>query len=246
MRLKSFLLSLLLLSCTWLCAQAPVEVQYKNYPVSRSAKEDSAIVNMLQPYTDSVDRFINATIAFSNSTLYKKQPESVLGNLMADAMKVYASKMFNVTVDAAFINYGSIRSYLPKGEIKLQMLYDLCPYDNSIVIQKVDGNTLHQLLDLVAYKGGWPCSGIRMKIKYKKAFDMWVNGMPLSDTTVYTIAVSDYLAKGGDGCTMLKGIAQQNKNVLYKEALTDYVKSFTSAGKPLSATLENRIENVEE
>ena len=201
---------------------------------------------LIQLYTDSVNHFMNTAIAFSNSSMYKKQPESTLGNLMADAMKVYASKTFNTNVDAAFINYGSIRSYIPKGEVKLQMLYDLCPYDNFIVLQKVDGNTLHQLLDLIAYKGGWPCSGVSMKIKYKKASEILVNGAALNDSSIYTIAVSDYLAKGGDGCTMLKGIAQQNKNVLYKDALVDYVKSFTSAGKPLSAALENRMENVEE
>lgn len=246
MQPKTTLLAACLLFFYTVRAQAPVEVKYKNYTVDRSVKEDSKMLSLLQPFTDSVDRFINSTIAFSNVTMYKKQPESALGNLMTDAMKVYASKKFNTNVDAAFINYGSIRSYIPKGEIKLQTLYDLCPYDNFIVIQKIDGNKLHQLLDLIANKGGWPCSGIRMKIKYRKASEILVNGAQLNDTSVYTIAVSDYLAKGGEGCTMLKDIAQQNKNVLYKEALVDFVRSFTAAGKPLSATLENRIENVEE
>ena len=204
------------------------------------------MLNFLKPYADSVNQLLNTTIAFSNTTMYKKQPESALGNLMADAMKMYAAKTFNTNVDAAFINYGSIRSYIPKGEITLQTIHDLCPYDNVVVLQKIDGNKLHQLLDLIAYKGGWPCSGISMKIKYKKATDILVNNIPLNDTSHYVVALSDYLAKGGDGCTMLKGIAQQNKNALYKEALVAYVKSFTAAGKPLSATLENRIENVEE
>ncbi len=227
-------------------AQTPVEVLYKTYTIDRSVKEDSMMMVMLQPYTDSVNKFINQPIGFTNTTLYRKQPESPLGNMMADAMIWYASRVFNTRVDAAFINNGSIRSYIPKGEISLQTLQVVSPYDNYIVLQKVNGNTLHQLLDLIAYKGGWPCAGINMKIKYKKASDILIQSSPLQDKVTYTIALSDYLAKGGDGCTMLKNIAQQNKNVFYKEALIAYVKSFTSAGKPVTVTLENRIENVEE
>ncbi len=226
-------------------AQQPVEVLYKNYEINRSNKQDSGLISLLQPYTDSVNKYMNTVIGFCNGGLYKKQPESALGNLMADCMKQYASKAFKTNVDAAFINYGSIRSYLPKGEIKRQNIYDLVPYDNLIVLQKVSGNIVHQLLDVMAYKGGCASSGIVMKIKNRKAVDVVINNASLSDTSIYTIAVFDYLANGGDGCSMLKNIVQQNKTLLYRTALLDYIQSFTNAGKPVSANLENRIVNAD-
>ena len=63
---------------------------------------------------------------------------------------------------------------------------------------------------------------------------------------LYTIAVPDFIAGGGEHCTMLNNIAKKNGNYLYRDALTAYIKSFTAAGKPVSAHLENRIINDDE
>ncbi len=227
-------------------AQKPAQLLYKDYQINRSLQTDTNLIHFLQPYTDSITKEMNTVLGFSNTTMYKKQPESPLGNLMADCLKLYAATWFETNVDAAIVNYGGIRSYLPKGDIKLETIYEIIPFDNLIVLQKINGNTLHQLLDLVAYKGGWPISGVAMKIKDKKAVDIVIRDAPLNDTTVYTIAVSDYLANGGDGCSMLKNIAQQNKNYLYRNALIEYIKSFTGAAKPVSANIENRITNAGE
>lgn len=235
----------ILLFTVKLSSQPITKVAYKNYLIDRSAKEDSNIVNLLQPYTDSVIHYMNEVIGFSNKAFYKKQPESALGNLLADAMKVYAIKAFKTNVDAAFINFGSIRLYIPKGEIKRQTIYDLMPYDNLIVLQTVNGNTLHQLLDLFAFKGGCACSGFTMKIKNQVATDVFINNAPLNDTAMYTISILDYLANGGDGCTMLKNVQKQNRNILYRTALTDYIQTFTNEGKPVTANIENRITNAD-
>ena len=245
MQLKRlFCIAALLLVCK-LYSQPIITISYKNYSIDRSLKEDSSVTKLLQAYNDSLNNYINEVIGFSNKALYKKQPESALGNLMADAMKVYAVKVFKTDVDAAFINYGSIHSYIPKVDIKRQTVYDLIPYDNLIVLQTINGNMLRQLLDLFAFKGGCACSGVTMKIKNKVATDVYINNVSLNDTSIYIIAILDYLANGGDGCTMLKNGAKQNKNILYRTALTDYIQTFTNEGKPVTANIENRIVNVD-
>lgn len=239
-----YLFGILVTTCCY--AQKFTEVIYKNYEVNRALQSDSGMTAILQPYKDSVSRYMNTVIGFSNAAMYKKQPESALGNFMADCLKVFAAKVFKTNVDVAVINYGSLRAHLSKGEITIGAMYELMPYSNQIVIEKVNGTILHQLLDRAAYDGGWPCSGVTMKIKDKEAADIVVNGLPLNDTTTYMLAVTDYLSHGGDGCAMLKNIAQQSKNYLYRDALIDYVKTFTSAGKPVSASLENRVSHVSE
>ena len=246
MQIKPLLFSCIILLSACASTQKPAQLVYKDYQINRSAKVDSSFIKMLQPYADSMHKQMNTVIGFSTTTLYKKQPESPIGNFMADCMKIYAAKVYNIPVDAAFVNYGGIRSYLPKGDIKLETIYEIMPFDNLIVLQKVNGNILRQLLDRSANDGGWPSSGITMKIKDKAATDIYVNGSPVNDDSVYTIAVSDYLANGGDQCSMLKNIAQQNKNYLFRDALIDYVKSFTKNGKPVSANIENRITNANE
>ena len=246
MQTKPLLSLLLLFFSVSVYPQQPAHLSYKDYGISRSLKVDSNLVNMLEPYTDSLNKTMNAVIGFSNGAMYKKQPESALGNLLVDCLKKYAEITFQTRVDAAILNYGGIRSYLPKGDITMQTIYELVPFDNLIVLQKINGNILHQLLDLTAYKGGWPLAGIAMKIKNKTAVDIMVNNSPLNDTAVYTIAVSDYLANGGDGCSMLKNVMQQNKNYLYRDAFIDYIKWFTNTAKPVFANNENRVVNVAE
>jgi hypothetical protein len=36
-------------------------------------------------------------------------------------------------------------------------------------------------------------------------------------------------------------LPQLNKNYLFRTALIDYIAAFTKAGKPVTATIENRI-----
>ena len=227
-------------------AQKFTEVTYKIYEVNRSVQKDSSMTAMLQPYKDSVFRYMNTVIGFSTSTMYKKQPECALGNFMADCLKWAATLDFKEKVDVAIINSGSLRSHIQKGDITIQSMYDLMPYSNQLVLLQVNGNILHQLLDRAAYDEGWPCAGITMKIKNREATNILINGSPLYDTAVYSLVTTDYIAQGGDGCSMLKKIAKQNNQYSYRDALIDYVTSFTRAGKPVSATLENRVTNADE
>ena len=227
-------------------AQSFAKLQYKNYSISSSYSPDAQLDSLLQTYRAGLGVKMNEVIGFSTSVLYKKQPYSDLGNFMADCLKESAAKAFHMPVDVALVNYGGIRSYLPKGDITINTIYELMPFDNVIVLQKIKGNTLQQLLNLVAAKGGWPVAGVTMNIKWKQAVDIKIQNMPLVDTAVYTLAVSDYLANGGEQCAMLKALPQTNINYLFRDALIDYVKSFTLAAKPISTSKEKRIQNVEE
>ncbi|WP_170971142.1 5'-nucleotidase C-terminal domain-containing protein [Ilyomonas limi] len=213
---------------------------YKKQPANDSTINIKTYNNQhLNAYADSTDT--SKVIGFAIAPLYKKQPESPLGNLMADCMKLYAEKLYNKNVDAAFVNFSGMRAYIPKGDITIGTIFKVMPYDNKIVLLSIQGNIFRQFLDHQASLGGWPCSGISMTIKDKQAIDIQINNQPLEDTKTYTVAVADYIANGGNQCTMFKGLLQLNKNHLFRTALIDYIASFTKAGKPVTATIENRI-----
>jgi 2',3'-cyclic-nucleotide 2'-phosphodiesterase (5'-nucleotidase family) len=197
---------------------------------------------MLSPYRDSVDKAMNGVIGFAIHGLTKKQPESVLGNFMTDAIKVMAEKKFGKKINAAFVNYGGIRSYIPKGDVTVGKIFELMPFDNLVVLQELKGFQLKLFLTKVCDKGGWPVSqGLTYSIKDKKLGDVFIDEKPLNDSSVYLIANSDYIANGGDDCVMLKGIPKQNINYLMRDALLDYTKLLTQEGKPVDAKIENRV-----
>jgi len=225
----------------------PVEARYDYIPVTRQNITDSSLLTLLKPYRDSMQKAMGKVIGFTTVTLYQKQPESPLGNFMADAMRIMGEKKFNRKIDVALANYGASRQYIPKGEITLQNTFDLMPYDNLILLQEIKGVVLKQLLDYAAQKGGWAVSGITMQVKDRKADSIRINGVLLDDETVYTVANTDYIIRGGpDNITFLKTIPSINVGYLYREALIDYIISFTQKGKPVTAAIERRVVNVDQ
>ena len=241
--LSIFIIVFLTLSCS--TGNQLTSLQYKDYRIEKQAKTDSSLIKMLQPYAISLNATMDKVIGFSNTNLNAKQPESGIGNFMADCMQVMAEKKFGKKVDAGFMNYGGIRSYISKGNITVGKIFELMPFDNLVVLQEVKGTVLQQFLDKTATDGGWPVSsGITMSIKNKKAVNVTINGKPLDENSSYTIANSDYVANGGSDCDMLRKIPFQNKGYLMRDALIEFISNLTQQGKPLDFKIENRVVNV--
>ncbi|HMU10886.1 MAG TPA: 5'-nucleotidase C-terminal domain-containing protein [Ferruginibacter sp.] len=239
-----FLITGLLFSCT-LSYQAQ-KVQYNDYRIAAGAKQDSSMLALLRPYTDSLSKSMNDVVAVSETDLEKKQPEGSLGNFLADAMLAMAQKSYATHVDAAFINYGGIRlPSLPAGNITRSKVFELSPFDNLLIIQKINGKVLQEFLDHIAGRGGWPCSGITMQIKNKKAINVTIGGAPLNASATYTIANNDYVANGGDDCAMLKPIPQVSNGYIFRDAVFDYLAELMKQGKKIAAKTENRVSNAE-
>lgn len=224
----------------------PQSVQFKDYQVNQGNKQDSSIISLLKPYSDSVNNSMNEIIAVSDMELSKKQPEGTLGNLVADAMLAMGEKNYSMHVDAAFMNYGGIRlPSIPAGNITRGKVFELSPFDNALILQKISGKVLQEFLNHVATRGGWPCAGISMQIKNKKAVNITIGGQPLNESAVYTIANTDYVANGGDDCTMLKSIPQINNGYIFRDAVIGYFRGISASGKKISAKIENRVTNAE-
>ncbi len=247
MRKFSFFIPFLViavLSCN--TAYQAKSVQYKDYRLTAAAQQNENINVLLKPYSDSVNNSMNGIIAVSEITLEKKQPEGTLGNLLADAMLSTAKQKYNTAVDFSLMNNGGIRlPSLAAGNITRGKVFELAPFDNIIVLQKLNGKTLQELLNHISGKGGWPASGISWQIKDKKAINITVGGAPLNELYTYTMATLDYVANGGDDCVMLRPIPQINNGYLFRDAVIEYFTSINKQGKKISSKIENRVTNVQ-
>jgi len=224
----------------------PQTVKYQDYRISQKQTPANEINSLLKPYSDSVNKSMNAVVAIAGITLEKKQPEGTLGNVLADAMMMMGKQKYQANIDATFINYGGIRlPSIPAGDITLGKIYEVAPFDNIIVLLKLKGNILQQLLNHIASKGGWPCAGITWQIKNKSAVNISIAGEALDINKEYTIATLDYIANGGDECEMLKSIPQQNNGYLFREAVIDYFTRINREGKKITSSIEKRLTNAE-
>lgn len=224
----------------------PTAVEYAGYRVTKELPIDSSVQRLLQPYRDSVNSSMNHVVGIADASLEKGQPQGSLGSFMADAMFYAAQQKFGIPVDAAFVNPGGIRiNQLPAGAVSRGKIFELMPFDNLVVLQKMTGATLQEFLDLTAAKRGWPVAGLTMKIRNGKAVDVLVGGAPLDVQKIYTIVNSDYVANGGDDAEMLRRIPQENKGYLMRDAIFDYINILKAKGKNISVTNEKRVINAE-
>jgi len=151
-----------------------------------------------------------------------------------------------MAVDVAFINYGGIRlTQLPAGNVTRGKIFEMMPFDNILVLQRLKGRELQQFLDLIAARGGWPVAGMSMQIKDKKAINVLVAGKPIDPDAVYGVLNSDFVANGGDNADILKVLPRETRGYLMRDAIIDYIQKLKSQGKNISARVENRVTNVE-
>ena len=218
-------------------------VSYKSYAIEKKIVKDSLLHRILLPYNDSVKKYMQKPIGFATTSLTRRQPESTMGNLLADGVRWAAAKQYNKPIDAAFLNFGGIKSYIPRGNITVETMYTIMPYDNVLVVQTIKGEVLLKLLNHIASRGGWPLSGISMKIVDKRATEIMVNSLPLNLNARYTIALPDYIVNGGDYTNMLRYIPRENLQYLVRDGLIEYIQHLSASGLPVSATLQNRIVN---
>ncbi len=240
-RFKRILLAVLIALNFSAAFSQNLTLDYTAYKISKEDKVDSSYINLLKPYRDSLNKQMDKVIGFATNTMYKKQPECALGNLLADCLKYMAAKKYNTTVDVGMVNFGGVRSYIAKGDVTVGKVFELMPFDNVLIIQKLRGDTLQLLLNKIAEKGGWPISGLTMQIKDGKAINIVIDGKPLDASTYYNVANSDYIANGGDECNMLKGVKQLNAGYIIRDAIIDYFTTFKDQGNPIESKTEKRI-----
>jgi 2',3'-cyclic-nucleotide 2'-phosphodiesterase (5'-nucleotidase family) len=221
-------------------------VVYQSYRVNTSLTKDSFLQSVLKPYSDSVNETMNTIVGVADESLEKKMPECTLGYFMTDAFFEMAKQKFKTQIDVAFMNFGGIRlTQLPAGNVTVGKIFELMPFDNVLILQKLKGTELQVLLDHIAWRGGWPVAGMTMEIKNRKAVNIMIGGKPLNPSTIYITANSDFVANGGDDAAMLRTIPQQNIGYLMRDALFDYIKLLKSKGKNIQPTTEIRVTNAE-
>jgi 2',3'-cyclic-nucleotide 2'-phosphodiesterase (5'-nucleotidase family) len=240
--MKSKKIGFLLLCLIALSACKPLHiVEYNASKISISETTNSTnsdIANYIALYHDSLEKEMGLVIAQNTTTLTKRQPESTLGNLLVDALMNETNIALGKKVDIAILNNGGIRlPQLPSGDVTVGKVYELMPFDNMVVVQEFTGVELQQFFNSMAYMGGWPVAGATYVIENRKAAKLKIGGEPLSYEKKYSVALSDYLANGGDKLDMLKIKPQENTGILLRDM---FLQNFARK-KVLTSAVEGRV-----
>ena len=167
---------------------------------SNQLPEDKQTAALINDYRKMYPELLEVLATVNEPLMRKYNQESDIGNLLTDYMREAAQS------DIAFLNSGAIRADFNTGNVTLEQLINVYPFKDNLTVIELTGNQIKELIEysLTLPYGIGQISGL--KIKYdsslnpmKRVIDIKVDGKDLIASKKYTVSVSGYLAKGGDG-----------------------------------------------
>ena len=221
-------------------------LQGNRIEVNNNVKSDKEIVEFITPYKNKVDSKMDSILAYSPTNYDKKNGllNTAIGNMMVDvALKlsnpVYKARK-NRDIDFVLLNHGGIRASISKGDITTRTAYNVMPFENSMVVCELDGETVEELINyLKLSKKAHPISGINIVLDNSyNLIEAKINDKEISKNKIYSVATTDYLLNGGDKMDFFKK-SKENTILDYKlrNILIDYFKQIDT----LSFQTDNRF-----
>lgn len=193
---------------------------------------DEAGLKMFEPYKKRVDEVSNQEIGIelgaplenprsNEEDLFSvRANETILGNLITDAMLIKSQKYTDKEVVMALQNGGGIREAIPAGKVTVGQIITVLPNGNTLSLMDVTGAELKAAFELAVEnapkeKGGFlQVSGGRVTYDSSKPAGERIvsvellnedgTSTALEDGKTYTVATNAFTAIGGDGFTMFK------------------------------------------
>lgn len=200
-----------------------------------------AMDSLIAPYRQEKNESMSVVIGESAKTMEIAKPESELTNLIADILLTEARKYIADT-DMAVTNIGGIRRSLYKGSITIGDVFEILPFDNSLLVFEYKGSDLLALADAIAQKGGESISGMTLTINNGKAENVKINGTPIDTARIYKVITTDYLSWGNDQLAPLANhINSTPLNMMMRDAMFDYVTCATIKNQKITSKTDKRI-----
>ena len=231
---------------------ADVRARVTETAVDASIPDDPPVDKMLGAYSPKVHE-LDVVIGKLKGELRKGGTGSgSLGNFVTDGMRAQASLKTGKPVALALMNGGGMRrNTIGEGELTARDIFELLPFENALVTLELTGAQLTKVLQTVI-AGREAQSGARIVYKTNADKKSELVSAKLREATgekeidpqgTYTIVTIDYLYRVG-GTTY--GVLSEGKNVkelgiTLRDAVMNYVKSETAAGRNIKPNLDGRF-----
>jgi 5'-nucleotidase len=194
-----------------------VERFFELIPITKALADDTHTLDVINAYESklgtALDEVVGTSrVALDADSIRMRASETNLGNFFADAIRA------DTGADIAIMNSGSIRGdrVYPAGPLTRRTVLSMHPFGNVICKISIPGRVVLDALNSGVSKlpetaGQFPqVSGLTMAVDAaapagSRVRDVRVNGIPLDPAKMYTLALPDFILKGGDGYTMFAG-----------------------------------------
>lgn len=222
--------------------------------IDASIPDDPAVEKMLAPYSEKV-RALSVVIGHLDAPLKKDAVGAgSLGNFVTDAVRAQAEAKLGKPVTLVMMNAGGLRkNEISPGELRASDIFELLPFENALVVLEVNGAQLQKLLEIIPRDAQ---AGARVQFKWNdqnraeflsgKLIDEKGQEQEIDPQKIYTVVTIDYLVRLGSGAYALLHEAKSNTplNVTLRDAVMNYVKAETEAGRDIRSRVDNRYVQV--
>ncbi len=228
-------------------------INWDSIPVTDMTPDEPSVAKVIESYESKLAVLLDMPVGETAVPLDARQEanrsrETNLGSWLADIYR------YSVQADVAIINGGSIRSnaIVEAGKLTKRDILTLLPFENPIVKLQISGQVLRRALEYGIAEtenkeaGQFPqVSGCRFSYdarlpKGARITDIRIADVPLDEQGQYSVALNSYLAGGGDGYAMFKGLPYliSPENALSETA--EVIEALAHQGK-ISPKADGRI-----
>ena len=196
---------------------------------------DTAVARIVAEWDRNVRPISERSVVTFAAPMQRRPGEFPLGNLVADAHRIGTAS------HASLVNNGSVRRDMPAGSITYGDLYELQPFQNELVTLQLTGEDLRAALENALDREGRPTAHVSgMTVRYAPTAPpgsrireiRLADGRIVADATVVTLAVTDFLAGGGDGFQALRRGRLARTGLIDLNAIEQYLRSLPQPVQP--------------
>lgn len=208
-------------------------------PVTPRRRAAPRVRRVIDEYRERISPLAGQVLATSEVALPSEtmlREETALGNFVADCMRRRSG------ADLALQNGGGIRTELAAGLITVGDIFNLLPFDNTLIIFEMKGRDVESMLRESLgrrNRGGWgQLSGVTLVDAGGNPTEIRVGGLPLDPNAVYRVATNSFTAAGGDGYTVFRRARSKvDTDLSVREVVMEELKRL----KTIAPRVEGRV-----
>lgn len=201
----------------------PVNLKDSNFKIA----PDAYVESVLRPFKEKGDSSLLIHLGVAHTEFIGRREilrsqETNLGNMVTFAYKE------KFKTDMAITNSGGLRDSIYKGKVTYESVLMVLPFGEQIGISQLSGNDLKKYLEYVIFtftpgNGNFPhISGVEIlaDAASKKIVSLHINGAPVVPSRIYSIALPEFIAAGGDKYPPLKF---KKTNIVAADIIKDFI-----------------------
>jgi 2',3'-cyclic-nucleotide 2'-phosphodiesterase (5'-nucleotidase family) len=229
--------------------------------VTRSAVDetlpaDASVERIVAPYSIKVRELENVIGRLDGELRKLPIGAGSLGNFVTDGLRTIAARKSGHPVPLFVTNSGGLRkNVISPGDLRAANIFELLPFENALIQLDLSGQQLIGLLEVVL-KGRDAQSGARVRYRVNaennselvdvKLLSAEGREIEVDPKATYHIVTIDYLLDLASGSY---AILQEGKNIkplgiTMRDAMMEYVKSETAAGRAIKPIADDRFIQV--